>query len=493
MQNRFVLASLVLLLALVTTEARAQRVRLHGTLDGARAVGGHQTREMPWGGAMFIAGELPLVPQFGIQIEAGGLLMGKGDQPSNPLLESEGGAHAVFGAVGMQTRPFAHEDIRKVDPLSGIWASTDLGATTTGGRTRILFDAHLGFDFMLEQGKFGLGPTVGLVHVFQSDDDIRPADANIILFGVHGVYDNAKPPEPVDNDRDRDLILNERDKCPDSPEDRDGFEDEDGCPENDNDKDGILDVADHCPLTPEDKDGFEDEDGCPEEDNDKDGVFDVSDKCPNDPEDKDEFEDEDGCPDKDNDQDSILDPDDLCPNEPETKNGYADHDGCPDEEQIRVVGDKILLDDSIHFRTNNAVIRPESYPLMKRLAKLLMDHPEYLKIEIQGHTDNRGDEKFNQKLSEDRAASVLEFLVERGVERDRLSSSGFGSSRPVSEEDTEHARYLNRRVELVITRIPPDAAKKLEEQGVAPGTVVDPPSAPAPTQAPAGTDGGGVR
>ena len=93
-------------------------------------------------------------------------------------------------------------------------------------------------------------------------------------------------------DSDGDGILDQVDKCPDEPEDKDGFEDEDGCPDPDNDKDGIPDTADKCPNEPEDKDGFEDEDGCPDPDNDTDGLPDKTDKCPNEPEDKDGFEDD---------------------------------------------------------------------------------------------------------------------------------------------------------------------------------------------------------
>ena len=99
----------------------------------------------------------------------------------------------------------------------------------------------------------------------------------------------------------------------------------------DKDGDGIKDNVDKCPNDPEDKDGFQDEDGCPDPDNDGDGLFDKVDQCPNDAEDKDGFQDEDGCPDPDNDGDGVLDAADKCPNQPETKNGYQDDDGCPDE------------------------------------------------------------------------------------------------------------------------------------------------------------------
>ena len=134
----------------------------------------------------------------------------------------------------------------------------------------------------------------------------------------------------INRDQDADGIEDKDDKCPTEGEDKDGFEDSDGCPDQDDDGDGILDEADKCPRLAEDKDGFEDGDGCPELDNDKDGVADADDKCPKVAEDLDNFEDADGCPEPDNDKDGILDVDDLCPSSPETKNGFEDADGCPD-------------------------------------------------------------------------------------------------------------------------------------------------------------------
>ena len=99
----------------------------------------------------------------------------------------------------------------------------------------------------------------------------------------------------------------------------------------DTDGDGIPDSVDKCPTIPEDRDGYVDDDGCPDFDNDNDGIYDAQDKCPNLPEDKDGYKDDDGCPDYDNDADGIPDSIDNCPNEPEVFNGYKDDDGCPDE------------------------------------------------------------------------------------------------------------------------------------------------------------------
>src|SRR5207247_153809 len=115
----------------------------------------------------------------------------------------------------------------------------------------------------------------------------------------------------------------------------------------DSDGDGIPNAKDKCPLVPEDKDGFQDDDGCPDPDNDGDDVPDGEDKCPNDPEAVDGFQDDDGCPDPDNDHDGIPDVKDKCPNEPETVNGIKDDDGCPDtggKTLVALDGDRLSVD-----------------------------------------------------------------------------------------------------------------------------------------------------
>ncbi len=133
-------------------------------------------------------------------------------------------------------------------------------------------------------------------------------------------------------DRDDDLVKDKDDECPDMPEDIDGFEDDDGCPDLDNDGDGIPDAHDSAPNLAEDFDGFADEDGRPDLDNDFDGIPDTEDECPNQPEDFDGDRDLDGCPDLviDSDGDGIPDNEDACPDQAEDFDGFADSDGCPD-------------------------------------------------------------------------------------------------------------------------------------------------------------------
>ncbi len=175
---------------------------------------------------------------------------------------------------------------------------------------------------------------------------------------------------PDVRDTDRDGIPNARDKCTLVAEDRDGHDDEDGCPDDDNDGDRRTDAEDKCPNTSEDLDGFDDDDGCPELDNDGDKLADLTDKCPNEPEDGkdpqpkdgcpadkrdvdgdgfndlvdkcptqeedlDSFEDGDGCPEADNDSDGVADADDKCPLCAEDKDSFEDGDGCPELDNDR--------------------------------------------------------------------------------------------------------------------------------------------------------------
>ncbi len=269
---------------------------------------------------------------------------------------------------------------------------------------------------------------------------------------VDGYQDEDGCPDP---DNDRDGIDDVDDKCPDTPEDFDGDKDDDGCPDGDKDDrdgDGIKDADDKCPDVPEDLDNFEDEDGCPDLDNDKDGILDSDDLCPNDPEDKDGFEDKDGCPDLDNDKDRILDSDDKCPLEPETYNGTEDEDGCPDQGRVVVTDTEIEILDMVYFEYNSAVIKKESYSILDALAKTLEGNPAIRLVEIQGHTDERGNDAYNLSLSDRRAKSVLKYLVEKGIEEKRLTAQGYGETQPLLKERSERAYQKNRRVAFLILK-----------------------------------------
>src|SRR5450432_1312869 len=197
---------------------------------------------------------------------------------------------------------------------------------------------------VLAGGGKGLGTGIGAPHLrlfagVQFNPDFRDRDHD----GVYDVDDKC-PDQPEDRDgfqdqdgcpdpdNDNDGILDAQDKCPNDAEDLDQFEDEDGCPDPDNDKDGIPDLNDACPNAPEDGKGKRPHDGCPStsEESDGDGVPDATDKCPDDPEGREGLPADDGCPDLDNDNDGIPDNFDNCPNDAEDPDGFEDEDGCPD-------------------------------------------------------------------------------------------------------------------------------------------------------------------
>ncbi len=370
--------------------------------------------------------------------------------------------------------------------LADIWGSVgfqDASQDTDSGidEEEVPLEAALAFRY---ETPFGLAATVGS-SVGLTDGWATP---DFRVFGglVFRPVKRAGPPEP--KDRDGDGIADAADQCPNKPEDKDAFQDGDGCPDPDNDHDGIADRADKCPNKPEDKDAFQDDDGCPDPDNDRDGIPDTTDKCPNKPEDKDAFQDDDGCPDPDNDRDGFCDPNetiqakaaayscqgkDACPNEAETFNGVKDDDGCPEKTKptVRLTAKKIEILQKVYFQTNRAKIRKRSYPLLRAVAAILRAHPEIQLVQIEGHTDERGSAEHNRKLSERRAQAVRRFLVDQGVDPARLVAKGFGEDRPIqpncrrirSRRRRRACWAKNRRVEFRILK------QKSQASG-APGT-----------------------
>ncbi len=318
-----------------------------------------------------------------------------------------------------------------------------------GGGSRAFMTGYEAADVRMVLG-FVFEPSIGDRDGdgYKDDLDQCPDDPE----DFDGFRDEDGCPEP---DNDNDGILDVDDRCPNTPEDRDGDEDEDGCPEGqdgDRDGDGILDSRDKCPDDPEDRDGFEDKDGCPEPDNDKDGILDKDDSCPLDPEDKDNFEDTDGCPDPDNDKDQIPDVKDKCPNDPETYNGFEDEDGCPDKGKVLIEGSDIIILDKVMFETNSAKILPESDGILDAVAATLKGHPEFQVVEVAGHADERSSDDYNLKLTRDRAASVVDALVSRGVAKSRLVSQGYGEYCPLDEGHNATAWEKNRRVEFKVVK-----------------------------------------
>jgi outer membrane protein OmpA-like peptidoglycan-associated protein len=231
----------------------------------------------------------------------------------------------------------------------------------------------------------------------------------------------APPPEVIDpntNDADYDKLVDAKDKCPKEGEDKDGFEDEDGCPELDNDRDAVVDAKDKCPLVAEDKDGFADGDGCPDPDNDKDGVADGQDKCPD---------------------------------KPEKINGNADDDGCPDNGDALVISnpDRLEMLEPVLFKGDQ--VSPDSANQLNQLAATLRARADIGRIRIGVHVQpSKAGAKKDQALSDRRATAIREWLVKYGIAPERIDVKGFGGSVPLVKPDSKGAAMINERVELII-------------------------------------------
>jgi outer membrane protein OmpA-like peptidoglycan-associated protein len=227
-------------------------------------------------------------------------------------------------------------------------------------------------------------------------------------------------PAPVDltkEDTDFDKLNDAVDKCPEQREDKDGFEDDDGCPDTDNDKDGVSDEHDKCIAAAEDVDGFEDTDGCPDHDNDKDGVFDEEDKCPNDA---------------------------------EKINGNADTDGCPDKGESLVISlpERLELLESVLF--TGPSVSKASANVIGQLATTLRARVDIVRIRITVHVQPTKFPDRDLALSERRAASVRDWLVARGIAEERIEARGFGGTKTLVAPTQKGAAQINDRIELII-------------------------------------------
>lgn len=351
-----------------------------------------------------------------------------------------------------------------------------------------------------DPGKFNIQIPVGLGLNFRVADNVFfniqsefrysfEADRNNLQHGLGFVYmiGNTTPPEPempkIVKDSDNDGISDELDLCPNAfgPKELNGCPDKDGdgvpdymdkCPDfkglkefggcPDSDGDGVPDNEDECPkvagpasnkgcpetkIIDSDGDGIQDDkDKCPNEkgpsstsgcpDRDGDGVADFEDKCPDKPGLKIYY----GCPDTDG--DGIDDSRDKCPNVP----GTVANDGCPEIKKE----DKKTLEvamQAVQFQTGSAILKPESNIVLSQISDIMSRYPDF-NMNISGHTDNKGSAPANQVLSEKRAKACYDFLSKNGVSPARMSYTGYGESRPISTNDTEKGRSLNRRVEF---------------------------------------------
>lgn len=352
--------------------------------------------------------EFFLMTGLGVQFKAAGLLW---DEESwfDPYLRV--GANYLRHDYTGLTFP------RTADPKYGdYYAAYNDDGDLTGKANHFTVSTGAGINFWVTKN-FGLG--------VQGDYVTTPVDkSNVANFWQASAsllfrFGNT--------DRDKDGIPDKDDRCPDTP----GLPEFQGCP--DTDGDGIPDIDDQCP----DVAGPKENNGCPWPDTDGDGVLDKDDACvdvPGPAENK-------GCPWPDTDGDGVLDKDDACPTVP----GLPEYQGCPKPAAAYATEATGALQ-NILFDFNKATLRPESAGKINQAAEILKGAKDATFL-VTGHTDAKGSEAYNLKLSRERAASVVKALEAQGVNANQLKSVGVGkrdAKVPATASDAE--RQADRKV-----------------------------------------------
>ncbi|MEP2936480.1 MAG: OmpA family protein [Gilvibacter sp.] len=345
--------------------------------------------------------------------------------------------YAADGTIGYS--------LRDVIGGPGGWADPHLGVG--GGYTWVddigfgTANASLGLRFWLSEN-FGLNFQSTYKHAFEDVYGIKhfqhSAGATFTFGGKDtdgdGIYDKddecpETPGLPEFNgcpDSDGDGIEDRNDACPDVA----GPAEFNGCP--DTDGDGIADPNDACPTVA----GLKSLGGCPDADGD--GIKDSDDNCPNEAGPAANG----GCPWADRDGDGVLDKDDNCPDVA----GTVANNGCP-EVTVEVINTLNEYSKTILFDLGKSTIRQESYSTLQNIVNIMKEYPTTSFV-IEGHTDSQGSDATNQKLSDARAASVRDYLTTIGMDGSRLSSVGYGESRPIATNANKAGRQQNRRVEI---------------------------------------------
>jgi outer membrane protein OmpA-like peptidoglycan-associated protein len=352
----------------------------------------------------------------------------------------------IIGSAGL-----THFD-KRTNPSFGLGAGTNIWLTPkfgvnietsynkTVGKVRTPSYMHHAIGFVVRFGKGADKDKDGIADF----EDACPDVVGLVALGGcpdadgDGIMDNADKCPTVAGiiafagcpDTDGDGIMDSEDGCP-----RDaGSKEMNGCP--DRDGDGVMDKDDQCP----DVKGSIAMNGCP--DSDGDGVMDKNDACPtvfgstktN------------GCPDRDN--DGIADKEDKCPDVA----GVAERQGCPkmDESKRQEIQNKIAFAaKSIQFETGKDIIKPISYKELDEVVAIMKEY-DFVKFVIAGHTDNLGNVMKNMDLSARRAGAVMNYFVAKGISPSRLTSNGYGDTRPIATNATAEGRQQNRRVDITL-------------------------------------------
>ncbi len=353
----------------------------------------------------------------------------------------------------------------------------NLGVGMTGDERALQLDVGVGFEFVVSPS-LSVGPVLRYGQTVQPDSragaqpEPYPDDARYLVGGLSLSLRSAEPavprPAPVatvlaaSRDPDGDGVPDSEDLCPTTArgERPDGFRP--GCPVRDRDEDGVPDERDLCVDVVQGPEADPMRPGCPAPDSDHDGVRDHADACPEvgpgaipDPA-------RPGCPDGDRDGDGYPDSRDRCPAQAETFNNLTDDDGCPEAQAPMVE----IRSGMIHLQGNpvnfgpasDRIIGRRSFDILDALAAVLRAHSEIARVDIQGHTDNRGDRATNLELSSRRARAVRTYLVDHGVAPERVEAHGLGPDRPIASNARSEGRATNRRVEVHILDVLPGAA-----------------------------------
>jgi outer membrane protein OmpA-like peptidoglycan-associated protein len=393
----------------------------------------------------------------------------------------------------------------RVGSVGRVFVDGNVGVGMTGDVRALQVDVGAGFEFQVSPG-FSVGPMLRYGQTVQPDTlddgsaDPFPDDARYLVGGVslslHTRSGGAEGPRAV-TDRDADGVTDADDVCPDRPAGPRADPARRGCPTVDTDGDEVPDSVDLCPTTPtgerpdehrrgcperdRDADGVRDDldvcvdvaqgpqadpmrPGCPAPDGDRDGVTDHDDACPEVPQGVTPDPARPGCPEGDRDGDGYMDSRDRCPAQAETFNNITDDDGCPEAQAPTVEirsGMIELQGNPVNFVTgSDRIVGRRSFEILDALVAVLRAHAELTRVDIQGHTDDRGDRGANLDLSARRARAVRTYLIDHGIVPDRVEAHGLGPDRPVGTNATAEGRATNRRVEVHIVSVLPGAATR---------------------------------
>lgn len=341
-------------------------------------------------------------------------------------------------------RVMAFEGGLRFEPRLGrvgrLFVDGNVGYALTGPLARAEVNAGLGFEFDITPA-VALGPVVRVADVIQPDATV----ANGTTYAYDAVYWTAglslalrvpeptpQPPPPPDLlDTDCDRVVDLDDQCVTQHPGERPDPARRGCPLPDSDGDGVLDRDDQCVSTP---------------------AGDYPDDARR------------GCPDNDIDHDAVVNNNDQCPTVPAGATPLADRPGCPDPHPDAFVeGDQVRISRRVEFDTNrwsidtvDAALADRNHHVLDSVVQVLRFHTAILRVEVQGHTDDRcmacpgGPRAYNLSLSERRAGAIRDYLVNRGIEPQRLEARGYGLSRPLEPNNSDEHRQTNRRVQFQI-------------------------------------------